>query len=409
LRQCGFFDVPSVHKLSDEPNQKRLLKQRDGCETPSGDGAPVPYIVKHVYELRVPTKPLKSYRRNGKPGRKKNRGGWPSSNYITWDERRTAIHEMHIIEKAGYPFRVFLSIRPSPSLADIDAKRRVQQVQSRIGQALKRREQPYVALNVFEKKRGGSLHGHSRLHTDHDNIEVIEKLADWCDWRDGKKPVGSHVEIHARFSVDTDAGYITKEHRWPGPDAVKRRYWQPSEAIPGKRISWTKAARTIIRQTEAPPEFSLAHTRGENPEYPSSIKKADHPEFIEAATRGCEPEAKPEFSDTVSREADPEFLEAVSREAPVSLFHELPTMAAPAKPIEPRKRPKIAERRNGWMTLPMDYPPTAIELLPRVGGSTYAELGARLGLSRQQMNNAAVGRFGLGHDAVKLIPELASA
>jgi hypothetical protein len=69
----------------------------------------------------------------------------------------------------------------------------------------------------------------------------------------------------------------------------------------------------------------------------------------------------------------------------------------------------MAELRNGWMTLPMDYPPTAIELLPRVGGSTYAELGARLGLSRQQMNNAAVGRYGLGREAVKLILELASA
>jgi hypothetical protein len=342
LRQCGFFDVPSVHKLSDEPNQKRLLKQRDGGETPSGDGAPVPYIIKHGPELRVLTKPLKSYRRNAKPGRKKKpkRGGWPSSNYITWDERRTAIHEMHVIEKAGYPARVFMSIRPSPSLSGIAAKRRVQQVEARIGQAIKRFEQPYVALNVFEKKRGGSLHGHSRLHADNDNIiEVIEKLADWCDWRDGKKPKGSQVEIHARFSVDTDGGYITKEHRWPGPDAVKHRYWQPSEAIPGKRISWTKAARLIINQAEAKPEFreslkahsefSIAATRETKPEYLSSIKKADHPEFIEAATRGCEPEAKPEFSDTVSREA------------PAALFHELATMAAPAKPIEPRKRPKI--------------------------------------------------------------------
>jgi hypothetical protein len=58
--------------------------------------------------------------------------------------------------------------------------------------------------------------------------------------------------------------------------------------------------------------------------------------------------------------------------------------------------------------LPMNYAPDALTLLQHVGGQT-AERGARLGLSRQQVNNAAVGRFGLGRDAVKRILELARA
>jgi hypothetical protein len=127
-----------------------------------------------------------------------------------------------------------------------------------------------------------------------------------------------------------------------GPKLVAGRFWQASEAIPGKRISWTKSARVIITQAEAKPEFSVAYIREGEPEFSVAIKKPTQSEFLDADMRGAEPEHLPPINGE-------EFSDAVSRE---TLFGELPPMAAPAKPMEPIKRLKIVERQEGQVMLP---------------------------------------------------------
>jgi hypothetical protein len=101
-----------------------------------------------------------------------------------------------------------------------------------LGQSLERRGQPSIGVTVYEKKAGGALHGHSRHFVHKDNMEVIERFADRFDRRGGDSEDESEsVEIHARMSVASDAGYILKQHQFPGPEPAKRRFWQPTVSI----------------------------------------------------------------------------------------------------------------------------------------------------------------------------------
>jgi len=96
-------------------------------------------------------------------------------------------------------------------------------------------------------------------------------------------------------------------------------------------------------------------------------------------------------------------LEAKHRE---SLFDglTLPLMAAPARPkAPPRKRERIPPP-----ALLLEYPPSIADILPSLG-ATHEEIAALMGLSRPQVSNIIVGRFGMSHRYVLRVLELARA
>jgi hypothetical protein len=100
---------------------------------------------------------------------------------------------------------------------------------------------------------------------------------------------------------------------------------------------------------------------------------------------------------------------AIDREcerARIGLFYadELPLTVVHAKLKEPpRTREKIVPP-----SLPLDWPPSIPEMLAGLGLSmTHAEIAAVLGLSRQQVTNIIVGRFGVSRLVAQRVVEVA--
>ncbi len=88
-----------------------------------------------------------------------------------------------------------------------------------------------------------------------------------------------------------------------------------------------------------------------------------------------------------------------------SLFDEsLPALATPERPKGPiRKRERIEPP-----SLPMEYPPSIADMFPRLG-PTHQAIAERVGLSRSQVTNIIVGRFGVSRPIVRRVLELATA
>ena len=86
------------------------------------------------------------------------------------------------------------------------------------------------------------------------------------------------------------------------------------------------------------------------------------------------------------------------------LFDAPPALAAPlrAKPA-PQKREKIEQP-----TLPLIYGPTIVDLLAGLG-KTHEQIADRVGLSRPQVTNVIVGRFGASRQVARRVLELARA
>lgn len=85
-------------------------------------------------------------------------------------------------------------------------------------------------------------------------------------------------------------------------------------------------------------------------------------------------------------------------------FASLPHLAAPPR----RKRVPVKRAKHLPPSLPMDYPPTADEMMLRLG-RTKQEIGERLGISRQQANNVIVRRFDTSKQVVRKVLEMALA
>jgi hypothetical protein len=85
----------------------------------------------------------------------------------------------------------------------------------------------------------------------------------------------------------------------------------------------------------------------------------------------------------------------------------LPVLSAPQRPTTPttppRKRQKIEPP-----SLQMDYPPTVADLLAGLG-PTHEAIAERVGLSRPQVTNVIVGRFGVSRPVARRVLELALA
>ena len=93
---------------------------------------------------------------------------------------------------------------------------------------------------------------------------------------------------------------------------------------------------------------------------------------------------------------------------PIGLFGPLPDQAGPLKDRLRSNscRPKLA--LPGQYTLQLDYCPNVIDLMLRLG-STHAEIGRAVGLSRPQITNVINGRFGASRRVVRRVLELATA
>ena len=74
-----------------------------------------------------------------------------------------------------------------------------------------------------------------------------------------------------------------------------------------------------------------------------------------------------------------------------------------ARKAHPRRRDKIPPP-----SLPLAYPPSIAELLPGLA-PTYRAVAERVGVSRQQVTNIIVGRFGVSRNVARRVLELARA
>ena len=82
----------------------------------------------------------------------------------------------------------------------------------------------------------------------------------------------------------------------------------------------------------------------------------------------------------------------------------LPAIAAPERSKgPPRRREKIEPP-----SLPMEYPPSIADMFPGLG-PTHQAIAERVGLSRPQVTNIIVGRFGVSRQIVRRVLELARA
>ncbi len=86
------------------------------------------------------------------------------------------------------------------------------------------------------------------------------------------------------------------------------------------------------------------------------------------------------------------------------LFSPLPVLAAPVRPKPaPRKR-----ERHELPTLPLSCPPTIADMLAGLG-PTHETIAQQVGLSRAQVTNVIVGRFGVSRPIAQRVLKLARA
>jgi hypothetical protein len=239
---------------SSKTAEKGFQKQSVATKAASKGAEPC-YSVRHRREIPTHEK-ARAGRKRGrkrKPGRKpaKRRGGWPPTKHLSHDDYRLAVHRAHLVEKAGYRFTVFATVRPPRGLSDSEAKQYVTLRFSHLGQELERRGQPYVGMVTFEKREGGLVHGHAPFFVLPENFDVVRRWADRFDEtpqpRDESR---ASVPTHARFAVASDVLYALKQHRWAGSREAAREFYQKGATITGTRVAFTKAALAVIAKAE---------------------------------------------------------------------------------------------------------------------------------------------------------------
>ena len=266
-RPCsGLFRATRV-LTGDAPSSATKSLSAQGAAAKHAPAAPAapPYSVKHE-PLITPRKRARTGRKRGrkrKPGRRpaKKRGGWRTTSHLTHADYRLAVHRAHVIEKAGYPFTIFATVRPQEGSPDNAAKQRIGLQLARLGQALERRGQPYVGMVAFEKRPGGLLHGHALLFVLPENFDVVRRWADRFDETPQPRDEGADsVPKHARPAVETDVLYALKQHRWAGAREAARKFYQKGALITGARLSFTRAALAVISKAEgkAAPQAAAA-------------------------------------------------------------------------------------------------------------------------------------------------------
>lgn len=224
--------------------EKAKAGQRLGEKSASPDKRRTPYTVRHADSRKPPRKA-------------KRKGGWKPTRCLDHAAFQQARSDAWTIHNAGYPFTVFGTIMPPAHLPDSEKQKFIRLKLARLGQALERRGQPYVAMVALEKKRGGSLHGHAPIFVSPENLDVVERWADRFDPVPVTYDSSPQVEIHARLVGDAFGDvtaailYALKQHRFAGPceKPAHQRFWIPAgDPITGRRASFSKAAQAILRQ-----------------------------------------------------------------------------------------------------------------------------------------------------------------
>ena len=213
----------------------------------------------------------------GKHRKPKNRGGWQTTGYIDHKLWKQTRHNLFELSRAGYQPTIFITVRSPLGIDEGEAKKTIERKFSRLGEMCERAGHPYVALKVYEKKRGGLLHGHALIYVSRQQFYLVERWADFfeTDLKRSRtvKNEEPNVDIHARRAVDSDGFYILKQHKFAGPGGKEKQlrgpWWEPSEPIKGQRVSWTKTARAILNKAPVQAEKTKAIHR--------EAKTADEP------------------------------------------------------------------------------------------------------------------------------------
>jgi hypothetical protein len=347
---------------------------------PTGKGAGL-IDVKHRSASAPPTRRRKR-RRKGRAKRRK--GGWKTTKCISHALRKDTKRKARLLLYEGYDFTDFATARGLPGQSDAKSKRHVTLMFARLGQKMERAGYLCVGLVTFEK-HNGLLHGHMSVHAPGNGRAVVRAWADRYD----DEPVQPYEYIegvgkHARPFVPSDIDYQTKQHHFCGPfERRANRFWQEGEPFAGTRVAWTKGARAITERAEA------RHCQ---------VVESEPVEVVN--TEIVEVDAAPHEPGPLRVMVNTQVAEVRD-----TLFDDLPVIAPPERSRTPRRREKIAPP-----SLPLDYAPTVIDMLHELRcRHTCAEIGERIGLSRQQANNADVSRFGMSRERVRRVLELARA
>jgi hypothetical protein len=195
------------------------------------------YSVKDTdVEPRAKTTPQTARRRGKKPAKRGPKG----STCLTWNQVKQIDGFAHLTRKERVPLTMFITYRAPSDVPDAKGKRIISRKIAHLGQDLKRRGQPHVAVTVYEKK--SHLHAHHLVH-------VAPKHKDLILGRDEGEGGDVHVRMADRFAPV----YITKQRRWMGPEienkirtAGRKRLWEEGASIVGPRFTFTTDARALM-------------------------------------------------------------------------------------------------------------------------------------------------------------------
>jgi hypothetical protein len=222
---------------ADVQTRQALEKQRNDA-IPLGHHPEAPaYSVKDAdLEPRGKNTPQTARRKGKRPAKRGPKG----STCLTWNQVKQIDGFAHLARKQHVPLTVFVTYRAPTDVSDARGKRIISRKIAHLGQELKRRGQPHVAVTVYEK--APHLHAHHLVH-------VAPEARDLILARDEGEGSDVHVRMADRFAPV----YITKQRRWMGPEIEhkigtgrSRRLWEKGAPIAGPRFTFTTDAKALM-------------------------------------------------------------------------------------------------------------------------------------------------------------------
>ena len=362
--------VPAVYPQTESKNsvsRQALASVSDTqCALPGHiyvrEGVIFPAVVKPATKPKA-TRGKRGRGRTGKSKRgrprKLKRGGWRETRYIDHALRKETRRKATLLLVAGFGFTIFATARGLLGRPDYEAKRHICREFSRLGEMLSEEGYSYIGLVAYEKKNG-LLHGHLLLHVLPEQMDVVRAWADRFD-ETTLKPckIVEGVSRHARpFAGLSDILYVLKQHKPCGKYEEKLKFYEKGEPFVGARISFTKAAKAIIRQAET-----------------------------EAAA----------LAERFAVKAKPPRLRVVVSNPLVPGPEQLSLFPLVARPVS-----RLSNYTSGLMPAAVAR---EVETRRRWRGLTQEALARRIGVSRPQFCNAVNGTFGLSEWAAARLRE----
>ena len=166
-------------------------------------------------------------RRRASKKPRNRRGGWKPTTGLTWSNVQDVHEAHHGAAKAGMPLNRFVSIRPPSHITDDATRKKLcYRLASHIGQKLRRRGAPFIAIRVFEKDIGGLLHLHMLVHVQR---RLMKEFSGW----------GDLIVTDIRPAAPVHIGYITKQRHPLPPDLEKVVSHQRKKGVPFKGRRWS--------------------------------------------------------------------------------------------------------------------------------------------------------------------------